>query len=124
MEKSPYLPGVFLVLLITRFSYIFPTFKSLSDIVLHILDPVLSEGVLFNHPCLPVVCPSTCQWSVFKYLGDCFLVFSNFGPRVYLRGSYVITHVRPSVGPSVNISETVLRIFLILDPVCTRWGPW
>ena len=41
-----------------------------------------------------------------------------FGPRVYPRGSYVITHVRPSVrGPSLNISETTLRIFLILDLV-------
>ena len=44
---------------------------------------------------------------------------SHFGPRVYPRGSYVITHVRPwSVSPSVrspslNISETALRIFLI-----------
>ena len=44
-----------------------------------------------------------------------------FGPRVYSRGSYVITHVRlwsvrgPSVvhGPSLNISKTVHCFFLI-----------
>ena len=42
---------------------------------------------------------------------------NHFGPRVYREGSYVITHVRPSVvrssSPSLNISETALRIFLI-----------
>ena len=47
----------------------------------------------------------------------------NFGPRVYPRGSYVITHVRPSVGPSVrpslNISETVNWFFLIF---CVKLG--
>ena len=38
----------------------------------------------------------------------------HFGPRVYTRGSLVIARVRgPSVGPSVNISETAIRIFLI-----------
>ena len=48
-----------------------------------------------------------------------------FGPRVYPRGSYVITNVRPSVhGPSVvrpslYISETALRIFLIF---CMKLG--
>ena len=38
-----------------------------------------------------------------------------FGPWVYPRGSYLITHVRPSVvrGPSLDISETALWIFLI-----------
>ena len=37
-----------------------------------------------------------------------------FGSQVYPRGSYVITHARPwSVRPSLNISETALRIFLI-----------
>ena len=38
----------------------------------------------------------------------------HFGPRVYPRGSYVIIHVRPwsVVSPSLNISETALRIFL------------
>ena len=36
-----------------------------------------------------------------------------FRPWVYPRGSYVITHVRPSVSPSLNISETALRIFLL-----------
>ena len=46
-------------------------------------------------------------------------VMAHFGPRVHPRGSYVITLVRPwsvrgpSVGPSLNISETALRIFLI-----------
>ena len=44
--------------------------------------------------------------------------FSIFGPRVLPRGSLVITLVRPwsvcpSVGPSLNISETALRIILI-----------
>ena len=46
--------------------------------------------------------------------------FTHFGPRVYPLGSYVITHVRPwsvvrpsVVRPSLNISETALRIFLI-----------
>ena len=51
----------------------------------------------------------------------------HFGPRVYPRGSYVITHVHPwSVvrGPSLNISETALRIFLILDPGFTREGSY
>ena len=42
-----------------------------------------------------------------------------FGPRVYQRGSYVITHVCSSVvrwsvrGSSLNIADTALRIFLI-----------
>ena len=49
--------------------------------------------------------------------GNCLGIIV-FGPRVYPRESYVITHVRPfvrpwSVGPSLNISETALRIFLI-----------
>ena len=38
---------------------------------------------------------------------------SHFGPRVYPRGSYVITHVRPLVRLSLSISETALRIILI-----------
>ena len=57
-----------------------------------------------------------------KLLFDPFKTLStfHFGPRVYPRGSYVITHVRPwsvvcgpSVGQSLDISETDLRIFLI-----------
>ena len=40
--------------------------------------------------------------------------FLIFGPRVYPRGSLVIPlSVRPSVGPSLNISETVHQFFLI-----------
>ena len=79
--------------------------------------PGLPKGVLCNHPCLWSVRPSV-RLSVFKYLRDRSKDFSDFGPRFYPRGSYVITHVRPSVvrpsvGPSLNISETALRIFLI-----------
>ena len=52
---------------------------------------------------------------VFAYI--CYRVSYKFGPRVYPRGYYVITHVRqsvrPLVRPSLNISETALRIFLI-----------
>ena len=54
----------------------------------------------------------------------CHIVLSHFGPRVHPRGSYVITNVRPSVvrsfvPPSLNISETALRIFLIF---CMKLG--
>ena len=47
------------------------------------------------------------------------LIGGYFGPRVYRRGSYVITHVRPSVSPSVfkylgdcafNFSETLHEV--------------
>ena len=47
------------------------------------------------------------------------LAIKHFGPRVYSRGSYVISHVCPSVSPSLNISETTLRIFLIF---CMKLG--
>ena len=42
------------------------------------------------------------RWSVFKYLRDHPLVFTNFGPRFYPMGSIVIAHVSPSVSPSVG----------------------
>ena len=41
----------------------------------------------------------------------------HFGPRVYPRGSYLITLARPSVSPCLNISETALRIFNFLHEV-------
>ena len=53
---------------------------------------------------------------------------SNFGPRVYPRGSLVIALVRgpsvdssvdPLVCPSLNFSETAIRIFLIF---CMKLG--
>ena len=48
----------------------------------------------------------------------CSSISFHFGPRVYPRGSLVIalvrwSMVRPSVGPSLNISETVDCFFLI-----------
>ena len=46
------------------------------------------------------------RFSVFKYQRDRSLVFSNFGPRVYPKGSLVIALVRVCVHPSLNISET------------------
>ena len=68
-----------------------------------ILDPGLSEGLLSNRPC-----PS---WSVGPSLNisrDYSKDFSNFGPRVYPKGSLVIALVGVcvSVCPSLNISET------------------
>ena len=65
--------------------------------------PGLPEGVLSNRPC-PLVRPLVRPWSVrgpsvFRYLRDCSLVFSNFGPQVLPKGSLVIALVR--VCPSV-----------------------
>ena len=62
-----------------------------------VLDLGLSEGVLCNHPCLSQIRPL----SVFNYLGDHLLVFSNFGPRVYPIWSIVIALVGPSIRLSV-----------------------
>ena len=58
----------------------------------------LPDGVHSNRPC-PSVSPS-----VFRYLWDCSLVFSNFGPRVYPMGFIVITLVSPLVCLSVHPS--------------------
>ena len=57
-------------------------------------------------------------WGPWKRSTCFFFVFRYFGPRVYPRGSLVIalvrwSVVRWSVGPSVNISETVHWFFLI-----------
>ena len=66
--------------------------------------------VLDNPPC-PVVGSCVC-WSVdrfvFRYIRDHSLLFSNFGPQVYLKGSYLINPVCQLV--SLYISLYILEI--------------
>ena len=89
----------------------------------HFWTPRLPDWVHSNRPCQSVsllVCQSVRQ-SVYKYLEERSLVFSNFGPRVYPLGSIVIAHVSPlvrwsvspSVSPSLSILETAHWFFLI-----------
>ena len=47
--------------------------------------------------------------SVFKYLRDRSLFFSNFGPRVYPMGSMVIALVRPSVVHPWSVRPSIFK---------------
>ena len=85
------------------------------------------KGVLSNRPCQSVRL-SGVRWSVFKYLRDNSLVFSNFCMKLghhkdkkidraqFLKNS---NHLCSSVRPSLNISETADQFFLKL---CSTLG--